>query len=273
MRSSIHAVCITAIIAACLIAGPLSLRAGDFVYSTGGLRGGDYSASVTLSGTSDSESGNVTATYPNSVDRVEIRPYANVEGFEHPGYGQCKFYHAGWAAAEDSYIIPPNFIEPHGSLEFEMSAELFAATSLKNDFDSLNFSVDAPGLLSPAYVESTTSDDGFAQDGPLTYELLENPDFDQEPGDYIRVNIYMSLTTEALVNGVSQGADYFDLSTSMYGEVVGAGDNTSFLILRNDEVVWESGVDGDIDPIANIAIDARFGDTIKTFRETARSYG
>ena len=48
----------------------------------------------------------------------------------------------------------------------------------------------------------------------------------------------------------------------MYGDIVGAGDNTSFMILRNDEVVWESGVDGDIDPNANITIDARFGDTI-----------
>jgi hypothetical protein len=262
MKTSIHTICITAIALSCLLAcGPVA-HAGDFVYSSGGLRGGDYSARVTLSGTSDSESGNVTATYPNEVDRVAIRPYANVEGSEHPGYGLCEFYHAGWASDTPSAFFPPFIFEPHGSAEFGMSAHIHAATSLKPNSDNLDFAVDSPGILSPAYVESTTSDDGFAQDGPLTYELLENFAFDQEYGDYIRVQIYLKLTTEATINNVSQGSDYFDLLSSMYGEAVGAGDNSDFIILRNDEVVWESGVDGDIDPTANIAIDARFGDTI-----------
>jgi len=261
MRSAIHSVCLSAIVITFLIALPLSTRAGEFLYPDGGLCGGAYSGHVTVSGDSGSFSdtafGDITAEYPGHVTRIQV-PYPSVSDSEAAGLGVCDLHHSGWASAFPSAFIPEigKFI-PYGEVEFGMSADVFAWATLKTNHDDLDFSVDGSG--GPAYVESITSPDGFY------YELGDNIDFDEEPGDYVRVSISMTAAMEVTVNGVQQGPDYFGFRTSLDSEVIGTGGfggGDSFLVLRNDEVVWEAGVDGDFDPTANITIDARYGDTI-----------
>jgi|GEM_PF-3765997 len=258
MRSAFHVVAIAVI---SLLTLPPSTRAGEFLYPDGGLCGGAYSAHVTVSGDSGSFSdtafGDITAEYPGHVTRIQV-PYPNVSDSEAAGLGVCNLHHRGWSSEFPSAFIPDiGMFIPYGRVEFGMSADLFAWASLKNNHDDLNFSVD--GLGGPAYVESITSPDGFH------YELGDNIDFDEEPGDYVRVSISMTAAMEVTINGVSQGPDHFGFKTALDSAVIGTGGlmgSDDFLVLRNDEVVWQAGVDGDFDPTANITIDARYGDTI-----------
>lgn len=251
-----------AIVIACLLVLPLSAPAGEFLYPTGGLCGGEYSAHVTVSGDSgsfsDTEFDDIMASYPGHVNRQLVSSVSAFDS-EAPGLGVCELHNSGWASETPSAFVPQfGLFIPYGQVQFGMSADVFAWSSLKNNHDDLDFSVDASSG-GPAYVESITDPDG------LSYELADNFEFDEEPGDYVRVGIYMTLEAEATVNNVPQGPDYFDFETALDAEVIGVGGfagSESFLVLRNGEVVWEAGVDGDFDPSANVTIDARYGDTI-----------
>jgi len=242
----------------CLLALPLSTPAGEFLYPDGGLCGGAYSGHVRVSGDngsfSDTEFGDITAEYPGHVNRVPI-PSPNVSDSEAAGLGVCEFHHSGWAAEYPSAFIPElQIFIPYGEVEFGMSADVFGWSSLKTNHDDLHFSVD--GSEGPAHVESVTNPDGFS------YELADNLWYDEEPGDYVRVSISMTLATDASINNVPYDCPHFDAWTTLDAGAVGAGGDDNFLVLRNDEIVWEAGVDGDFDPSVNISIDARYGDTI-----------
>lgn len=243
----------TAITVFCIAALTLTAQAGDFIHIEGELRDGGYAGRVDLGELSDYQSGPGQPDYPGSIYRVVMNPYPSVQRHD-IGYGVCEFSQLGWAAETSSEFFPEMGIIRQGKVKFEMGSQAFAWAGVYAGVEPQDFSV-GTSLLGSAYVESTTSAGG------LSYELQSNSAFDEEFDDYIRVNIYMNLTREVCHNNEPYDEPYSDFHVDLDSNAIGAGGD-NFQVLRNDEVVWEEGIDGWFDPSMSISIDARFGDVI-----------
>jgi hypothetical protein len=229
-------------------------RAGDFVYVGGVLRDGWYGGTIRLGGESDTISGSCDADYPGDIDRVRYE-MAEINEWPDPGTAVARFYNKGWASEMPGNSDPMFGFVYEGTAEFELEASI--NTCPQTGEGSESFSAGYAG--GPMRIDSTTGDAG------LDWELVEDTGFDQEVGDYVRVNVLLNLTFTTWDDRTEYSVPYSDYETDLSGRTTGPGDVGDFEVLRNGEVVWEANRDDPLDdsnPTAAVSFVARYGDTV-----------
>ena len=230
------------------------VRAGDFVYLNGLLRDGWYGGTIQLGGEFGTISGSCDPTPPGDLDRVRYE-MATIDEWPDPGTAVAKFYNKGWSSEVPGNSNPMLGWVSEGTAEFEMEA--YVTTCPQTGDGSESFSAGYAG--GPMRITSTTGDAG------LEWDLVEDPGFDQEIGDYVRVNLLLDLTFNMWDDGTEHTAPYSDFYADLSGGTTGPGDVGDFEVLRNGETVWTAGLDAPLDgfdPTASVSFVARYGDVV-----------